>query len=83
MSHSKHSILSFLEFQSVIPQFCKPLMDSIVTKGMTVREFKKQMIREAYNQGIEYPLQLDRCLPSLLSPSQPQKNSLSLSADCV
>lgn len=35
-------------------------MDSIITKGMTVRDFKKQLIKEAYNQGVEYPLQLDR-----------------------
>ena len=35
-------------------------MDSIITKGMSVREFKKQIIKEAYNQGVEYPLQLDR-----------------------
>ena len=45
---------------SPIPQFFKPLLDSIVRKGMTVLEFKKQFIQEAYNQGIEYPLQLDR-----------------------
>ena len=35
-------------------------MDSIVTKGMTVGEFKKQLVREAYKQGIEYPLQIGR-----------------------
>ena len=53
-------------------------MDSIITKGMSVREFKKQIIKEAYNQGVEYPLQLDRytsqgvflslCRPLSLSP---------------
>ena len=52
-------------------------MDSIVTKGMSVGEFKKQLIQEAYHQGIEYPLQLDRsvqfdhisitCLPHTLT----------------
>ena len=35
-------------------------MDSIVKKGMCVQAFKKQFIHEAYNQGIDYPLQLDR-----------------------
>lgn len=45
---------------TTIPQFFKPLMDSIITKGMTVRDFKKQIIKEAYKQGVEYPLQLDR-----------------------
>ena len=35
-------------------------MDSIIRKGMTVHDFKKQIIKEANNQGVEYPLQLDR-----------------------
>ena len=42
------------------PQFFKPIMDSIVAKGMTVRTFKEQIVKEAYEQGIEHPLQLDR-----------------------
>jgi ubiquitin carboxyl-terminal hydrolase 47 len=50
--------LSLLRMEEA--EFCKPLMDSIVTKGMTVGEFKKQLVREAYKQGIEYPLQIDR-----------------------
>ena len=53
-----YSILSFPH--SVILQFFKPLMDSIITKGMSVRDFKSQLIQEAYDQGIEYPLKLDR-----------------------
>ena len=36
-------------------------MDSIVAKGMLVREFKKQIVKEAYDQGIEFPLHVDRC----------------------
>ena len=35
-------------------------MDSIVAKGMTVIEFKERIVKEAYDQGIEYPLRTDR-----------------------
>ena len=59
--HNKVFHISILH--TTIPQFCKPLMDSIITKGMTVLDFKKQIIKEAYNQGVEYPLQLDRYTP--------------------
>ena len=35
-------------------------MDSIVAKGMTVREFKDQLVKEACEQGIEFSFQVDR-----------------------
>lgn len=35
-------------------------MDSIVAKGMTVRQLKERLVKEAYEQGIEFPLQVDR-----------------------
>ena len=57
-------------------------MDSIITKGMTVRDFKKQIIKEAYNQGVEYPLQLDRYVSvgMVLRLCQPVSLSLSRSS---
>ena len=41
-------------------QYFKSIMDSIVAKGMTVRELKERLVREAYEQGIEFPLAVDR-----------------------
>ena len=41
-------------------EFFKPLLDSIVAKGMTVREFKKQLVKEAYEQGVDVQLSPDR-----------------------
>lgn len=35
-------------------------MDSIVAKGMTVRQLKERLVKEAYEQGVEFPLQVDR-----------------------
>ena len=35
-------------------------MDSIVSKGMTVRELKRSLVKEAYEQGIEIPFEVDR-----------------------
>ena len=46
--------LSLLEINK--PEFFKPLIDSIVAKGMTVREYKEQVMRELYEQGVEIPL---------------------------
>lgn len=37
-------------------------MDSIVAKGMTVWQLKERLVKEAYEQGIEFPLQVDRYL---------------------
>ena len=31
-----------------------------MAKGMTVRELKERLVKEAYEQGIEYPLKIDR-----------------------
>ena len=41
-------------------QYFKSIMDSIVAKGMTVRQLKERLVREAYEQGIEFPLAVDR-----------------------
>ena len=40
--------------------FFRPLMDSVVAKGMTVREFKEQVVEEAYEQGVDVQLNVDR-----------------------
>ena len=40
--------------------FFKPLLDSIIAKGMTVSEFKKQLVKEAYEQGVDVELSPDR-----------------------
>ena len=61
---------------TVIPQFCKPLMESIVTKGMSVREFKEQLVREVYEQGIECSLKVKRSdysFPGLSPPLSPHR----------
>ena len=50
--------LSLLRVSEV--EFFKPIFDSIVAKGMTIREFKERIVEEAYKQGIEYPLKVDR-----------------------
>ena len=47
------------------PEFFTLLIDSIVAKGMTVRDFKEQVIRELYEQGVEIPLNVSA--PYLLS----------------
>ncbi len=44
----------------VVMQYFKSIMDSIVAKGMSVRDLKERLVKEAYEQGIEYPLQVDR-----------------------
>ena len=59
-AHMFTALQAFLEQLSTLLQFCKPLMDSIVAKGMTVFEFKEHIVKEAYDQGIEYPLRADR-----------------------
>ena len=41
-------------------EFSKPLLDSIVAKGMTVGKFKKQLVKEVYEQGVDVQLSLDR-----------------------
>uniref|UniRef100_A0A1X7UPU2 Ubiquitin carboxyl-terminal hydrolase 47 C-terminal domain-containing protein n=1 Tax=Amphimedon queenslandica TaxID=400682 RepID=A0A1X7UPU2_AMPQE len=41
-------------------EFCEFMMESIVTKGTPVREFKKQIIEEAKVQGIDCVLELDK-----------------------
>ncbi len=41
-------------------QFFKSVMDSIVSKSMTVRDLKERIVKEAYVQGIEFPLKVDR-----------------------
>lgn len=41
-------------------QFCRPLMDSIVVKGMTVLEFKQQIVKEALEQRLDCPLNVER-----------------------
>ena len=38
----------------------KPVLESIVHKGMSIREFKEQIIKEAYKQGVDQPLTVDR-----------------------
>ena len=61
--------------RTVIPQFCKSLMESIVTKGMSVREFKEQLVREVYEQGIECSLKVKRSdysFPGLSPPLSSQ-----------
>ena len=50
--------LSLLEINE--PEFFKPLLDSIVAKGMTVRQFKEQVVEEAYEQGVDVQLNADR-----------------------
>lgn len=50
--------LSLLEINE--PEFFKPLLDSIVAKGMTVRQFKEQVVKEAYEQGVDVKLSTDR-----------------------
>ena len=50
--------LSLLEVND--PEFFRSLLDSIVAKGMTVREFKKQLVKEAYDQGVDVQLSPDR-----------------------
>ncbi|XP_019848702.1 PREDICTED: ubiquitin carboxyl-terminal hydrolase 47-like isoform X2 [Amphimedon queenslandica] len=41
-------------------EFCKFMMESIVSKNTPVREFKKQIIEEAEIQGIDCVLELDK-----------------------
>ena len=50
--------LSLLDINE--PEFFKPLIDSIVAKGMTVKEFKQQVVQEAYEQGVDVPLSPDK-----------------------
>ena len=50
--------LSLLEVTKA--EFFRPLMNSIVAKGMTVRQFKEQVVEEAYEQGVEVNLDADR-----------------------
>ena len=50
--------LSLLEINK--PEFFKPLLDSIIAKGMTVRQFKEQVVKEAYEQGVDVQLNADR-----------------------
>ncbi len=40
-------------------------MDSIVSKSMTVRDLKERIVKEAYVQGIEFPLRVDRYMLEL------------------
>ena len=40
--------------------FFRPVMDSVVAKGMTVRQFKEQVVEEAYEQGVDVKLDVDR-----------------------
>ena len=41
-------------------QYFKSIMDSIAAKGMTVRELKERLVKEAYEQVIEISLHVDR-----------------------
>ena len=50
--------LSLLEVTKT--EFFRPLMNSIVAKGTTVRQFKEQVVEEAYEQGVEVNLDADR-----------------------
>ena len=50
--------LSLLEINKL--EFFKPLLDSIVPKGITVRQFKEQVVEEAYEQGVQVKLDADR-----------------------
>ena len=50
--------LSLLEVTK--QEFFRPLMDSVVIKGMTVKEFKEQVVGEAYEQGVDVKLNSDR-----------------------
>ena len=47
-------------FEINVPEFFKPLLESIVAKGMTVRQFKEQVVEEAYEQGVDVQLNVDR-----------------------
>ena len=38
-----------------------PILESLVHKGMSIREFKEQIITEAYKQRVDLPLTVDRC----------------------
>jgi hypothetical protein len=40
--------------------FFRPLMNFVIVKGMTVRQFKEQVVEEAYEQGVEVNLDADR-----------------------
>ena len=42
------------------PEFFKTILDSIVAKGMTVKQFKEQVVDEAYEQGVDVELHADR-----------------------
>ena len=46
--------LSHLEIHK--PQFFKSVLDSIIVKGMTVRQFKEQIVKELYEQAVDIPL---------------------------
>jgi hypothetical protein len=35
-------------------------MNFVIVKGMTVRQFKEQVVEEAYEQGVEVKLDADR-----------------------
>ena len=50
--------LSLLEVAK--QDFFQSLMDSVVAKGMTVRQFKEQVVKEAYEQGVDVQLNADR-----------------------
>ena len=41
------------------PEFYKPLLDSVVAKGMTVKEFKQRVVQDVYEQGLDIPLSLE------------------------
>ena len=62
--------LSLLEINE--PEFFKPLLDSIVAKGMTVRQFKEQIMKELYEQGVEIPLNVS--VPFLLGADEDTKS---------
>ncbi|XP_019853466.1 PREDICTED: ubiquitin carboxyl-terminal hydrolase 47-like isoform X1 [Amphimedon queenslandica] len=53
-------IIKLYLFQVNNTEFCNFMMESIVTKDTTVREFKKQVIEEAKVQGIDCVLELDK-----------------------
>ena len=55
-------LVVFTQYLLVMLQYSKFIMSSIVAGGMTVRELKERLVREAYEQGVEFSLAINRCV---------------------
>lgn len=57
MTHTNHPLIHISP--SVYIQFFEFVMETTVSKGITVLDFKQQIVEEAHEQGIDYNLNPD------------------------